>query len=102
MQGEPIKVGHHSEGRHRRDVDRMDSLMHTAATSSQMATHHTSVASNIRDQLDRSIYRDDVDELEQLESKLRGYLDRRDRDEGDQRVAPEAQRHQALRAASLD
>ena len=26
MQGEPIKVGHHSEGRHRRDVGRMDSL----------------------------------------------------------------------------
>ena len=44
-----------------------------------MATHHTSVASNIREQLDRSIYRDDVDELEQLESKLSGYLDRRDR-----------------------
>ncbi|MFI2301984.1 DUF3560 domain-containing protein [Actinacidiphila glaucinigra] len=26
LQGEPIKVGHHSEGRHRRDLERMDTL----------------------------------------------------------------------------
>jgi hypothetical protein len=27
MQGEPIKIGHHSEGRHRRDIARMDTNM---------------------------------------------------------------------------
>ena len=79
MQGEPIKVGHHSEGRHRRDVDRMDNLMHTAAESSKMASHHAGAADTIRRQLDDSIYRDDVDELEQLETKLSEQLEQRDR-----------------------
>ena len=79
MQGEPIKVGHHSEGRHRRDANRMDNLMHTAAESSQMARRHSGAADTIRQQLDSSIYRDDVDELEQLEAKLSEQIGRRDR-----------------------
>ena len=79
MNGEPIKVGHHSERRHRRDIDKMDRLMHTAAESTDMARKHRGVAGGIADQLDRSIYRDDVDELEQLEAKLSEQLEQRDR-----------------------
>ena len=30
MQGEPVKVGHHSEGRHRRDIERVDNNMRKA------------------------------------------------------------------------
>ena len=79
MSGEPIKVGHHSEGRHRRDIDKMDRLMHTAAESTDMARKHRGVAGGIADQLESSIYRDDADELEQLEAKLSQQLAQRDR-----------------------
>ena len=79
MGGEPIKVGHHSEGRHRNHIDKMDGLMHKAAESSEMASKHRGIAGGIADQLDTSIYRDDLDELERLEEKLGTLSAQRDR-----------------------
>lgn len=37
--GEPIKVGHHSEGRHRRDIARHDTAMRASITEQKRAEH---------------------------------------------------------------
>ena len=68
--GQPILVGHHSEGRHRRDIARMDSALHAAADSSKMAEHHRSKAAGAQAQLDRSIYSDDPDAPERLAERI--------------------------------
>lgn len=68
--GQPILVGHHSERRARRDADRISSNMTKGIEHDKMASKHTSVAGGIAHQLETSIYRDDVDELERLEEKL--------------------------------
>ncbi len=38
--GQPILVGHHSEGRHRRDLTRIDSAMRRGIESEKMADYH--------------------------------------------------------------
>src|SRR3990167_587842 len=48
--GQPILVGHHSEGRHRRALSRLDAHMSKACESTKMAEHHTSTAAGIRHQ----------------------------------------------------
>ncbi|MFG1628971.1 DUF3560 domain-containing protein [Kribbella sp. NPDC049227] len=45
--GQPILVGHHSEGRHRRDIARMDRLMQTTVESSQVARDAQRRADNL-------------------------------------------------------
>lgn len=67
--GQPILVGHHSEGRARRDQERMHSAMSASVESRQMAEHHESKAAGIERQLERSIFDDDPDALEQLEAR---------------------------------
>jgi hypothetical protein len=44
MQGEPIKIGHHSEGRHRRDLDRVHTLTHKAIDLGKEAQHAAHLA----------------------------------------------------------
>ena len=70
--GQPILVGHHSEGRHRRDLDRIDSGMRQGIDSQRMALRHDSRADNIEAALDRSIYSDDADAIEKLAARIRG------------------------------
>lgn len=70
--GQPILVGHHSEGRHRRDADRIDSGMRASIDHDRMADRHASAAAEIRAQLDVSIYSDDPDAIERLTEKLAG------------------------------
>lgn len=77
--GQPILVGHHSEGHARRDAGRITSSMAKGVEHDQMASKHTAVAGGIQHQLDTAIYRDDVDELERLEEKLAGLEARRAR-----------------------
>ena len=77
--GQPILVGHHSEGHARRDAGRITSNMAKGVEHEKMASRHTAVAGGIDRQLETSIYRDDVDELERLEEKLAGLESRRDR-----------------------
>jgi hypothetical protein len=40
MTGEPIKVGHHSERRHRRDIERMDGHMRRSIEEERKAAYH--------------------------------------------------------------
>lgn len=68
--GQPILVGHHSEGRHRRDIGRIESGMRKGIEHSKMAARHSERASNIESQLERSIYSDDPDAVEALEARI--------------------------------
>jgi hypothetical protein len=68
--GQPILVGHHSEGRHRRALERADNAMRKAIEHNDMAKHHESKAEGLAAQLDGSIYDDDPDAIEQLEARI--------------------------------
>ncbi|MFH2073295.1 MAG: DUF3560 domain-containing protein [Actinomycetota bacterium] len=68
--GQPILVGHHSEGRHRRDVARITSGHRTAYEKSRLAGSQESRAAGIDRQLAVSIYRDDPDAVDQLTARL--------------------------------
>lgn len=68
--GQPILVGHHSEGHARRDQDRIHNGMSKGLESQAMAAHHVSVAGGIQHQLDTSIYRDDTDGAQRMRERL--------------------------------
>ncbi len=68
--GQPILVGHHSEKRHRRDLDRVDANMRAGCESADMAKHHAQKAAGLADQLESSIFSDDPDAIEQLEARI--------------------------------
>ncbi len=77
--GQPVLVGHHSERRHRRDLDRFARNMTESVESSKMATRHEQAAAEIEAQLDRSVYDDDVDAVERLTEKVERLEAQRDR-----------------------
>lgn len=68
--GQPILVGHHSEKRHRKDVERIDAGMREGVESSKMAEHHEARAAGIDAQLERTIFSDDEDAVERLQEKI--------------------------------
>ena len=68
--GQPVLVGHHSEGRHRRDIARIDNGFRRGFEDADKAESMRSRADTIDRQADRAIYRDDPDEVERLEEKL--------------------------------
>jgi hypothetical protein len=68
--GQPILVGHHSEKRHRRHVERIDANMRKGIEEERKSEHHASKADGLRNQMDRSIYSDDPDAIEQLEARI--------------------------------
>lgn len=68
--GEPIKIGHHSEGRHRAALRKVDQHMAKGFEHRQMAKHHASKAEGIARQLNGSIFSDDDDAVEQLEARI--------------------------------
>ena len=68
--GQPILVGHHSERKHRRAVERSHDAMRRAMDSNKMATRHGFAASALERELERSIYHDDPDAARQLESRI--------------------------------
>lgn len=76
--GQPILVGHHSEGRHRRDLDRIDSRMRASVESSEKAKSMRSRADNIEAAAAGAIYDDDPDAIERLAEKLAGLEARRE------------------------
>lgn len=67
--GQPILVGHHSEKRHRRDIDRIHNGMSKGCELAKLADHHESKAAGLADQLERAIFDDDPDAIEALEAK---------------------------------
>lgn len=68
--GQPILVGHHSEKRHRRDLDRIDSGMQNGIKHARKAENFRSRADNIEAAAERAIYDDDPDAIERLEEKI--------------------------------
>jgi len=77
--GQPILVGHHSEKRHRRTLERSDNAMRRSCEAADLAKHHNSRADGIADQLDRSIFSDDADAIERLGDRTDGLTAQRDR-----------------------
>lgn len=68
--GQPILVGHHSEGRARRDAERIRAGMSAGIENQRKAARMSSSAEEIRRQADRAIYSDDPDAPERLRAKL--------------------------------
>lgn len=77
--GEPIKVGHHSEKRHRAAIEKCHNLMFKSIEHSKMAEHHKAAADGLEDHLAGSIFSDDHDAIEQLESRIAEREAERDR-----------------------
>ena len=71
--GQPILVGHHSEGRHRRDREKMYRKMIKGVDLRQYARHLENKG------VSNSIMTDDADALTQLEAKLKDQLAERER-----------------------
>lgn len=68
--GQPILVGHHSEGRHRRDLDRIDAGLRASFELDVKARAQAATADEIEAQVDNSIYDDDPDAVDRLTAKL--------------------------------
>lgn len=68
--GQPILVGHHSQRRHERALERADDKTRKAVEHSRMAAHHEQAADTIQSQLDASIYDDDPDAIERLRRRI--------------------------------
>jgi DNA repair exonuclease SbcCD ATPase subunit len=77
--GQPILVGHHSQRRHERALERADNAMARACEAEDMAKHHRARADGLEAQLASSIYSDDPDAVEALEAKAQALEARRDR-----------------------
>lgn len=81
--GQPILVGHHSERRHRRTLERSDNAMRQACADQEKAGEMVSRADNIETAVDRAIYRDDPDAIERLTAKLADLEGQRERMKAD-------------------
>ncbi|MCA9307472.1 MAG: DUF3560 domain-containing protein [Phycisphaerales bacterium] len=68
--GEPIKIGHHSEKRHRAAFAKVDAKISAACEHQKMAKHHEAKAEGLESQLDGSIFSDDPDAIEQIEARI--------------------------------
>jgi Domain of unknown function (DUF3560) len=77
--GQPILVGHHSERRHRRDLDRIESGMRAAIELGDKADTQARTADNIQAATEGAIYDDDPDAIQRLTEKLAGLEDKRER-----------------------
>ena len=77
--GQPILVGHHSEGRARRDQDRIHSGMSRGVEHGRKAEEFRSRADNIEAAAEKAVYSDDVDAIERLEERIAEREEERDR-----------------------
>jgi len=68
--GQPILVGHHSERRARRDQARIHGSMDKGVEEHKLAEHHDQKRRGLEIQLDRTIFDDDPDAVEQLEARI--------------------------------
>lgn len=67
--GQPVLVGHHSERRHRRAIDKAARAMHQTIEHAAAADKHANAAATLRARLDVSVYSDDADAIEALERR---------------------------------
>lgn len=68
--GQPILVGHHSERRHRRDIDRIHNGFGASFEHARKAESMRARADSIEDAADRAIYSDDPDAIERLKERI--------------------------------
>ncbi len=66
--GQPILVGHHSERRHRKDIERIDNNMRASIEHDKTADYYEGKLASMRS--NRAISSDDPDALEKLKAKL--------------------------------
>lgn len=81
--GQPILVGHHSEKKHRRDIERSASHMDKGCAEYRKAEYHEEKARGLSRMLENTIFSDDEDAIERLTEKLG---DRRALQEGYKRI----------------
>ena len=77
--GEPIKIGHHSEKRHRGAIAKVHSHMERSFEHSDMEKHHRGKAGGLAHQLNTCIFSDDPDAIEQLGGRVAQLEAQRDR-----------------------
>lgn len=77
--GQPILVGHHSEKRHRKALERHDSRMRDGCQSAELARSMDSRADEIDRQAEAAIYSDDADAVERLREKIEQLEGQRER-----------------------
>ena len=68
--GQPILVGHHSERRHRKVIERATAKGFESLEHAKMAGKHNAAAGTIARQLDRAIFDDDPDAVERLTERI--------------------------------
>lgn len=66
--GQPILVGHHSEKRHRRDIERIDNAMRASIEADKKAAYYADKAATMEQ--NTAISSDDPNALEKLQEKL--------------------------------
>lgn len=77
--GQPILVGHHSEGRDRRFRARLSAKEDRAQENLRTAENMRGRAATIRAQAERAIYDDDEDAIPRLEAKITALVNQRER-----------------------
>jgi len=68
--GQPILVGHHSEGKARRLQAKIHNNSFAGVDNLNMAKHHESKAAGLETYLDTVIFDDDPDAIEKMEAKI--------------------------------
>jgi len=76
--GQPILVGHHSERRHRRDLEKIDRQMHKSFEADERAAYYADRAASAAS--NTAISSDDPDAVEKLEEKLAALQAQQERD----------------------
>lgn len=77
--GQPILVGHHSQRRHERDLDRLDRATRASAEHTAKASEFRRRAENIEAAADRAIYDDDGYAADRLRERIADLEAQRDR-----------------------
>lgn len=67
--GQPILIGHHSEKRHRKDLDRIDNEMRKSIQESEKADYYRNKIDNINNNI--AISSDDPKAIEKLQAKIK-------------------------------
>lgn len=68
--GQPILIGHHSERRHRKALERHDNNMRKGLEEQDLSRHHDQKADGLESQLERSIFSDDPDAIKALQARI--------------------------------
>lgn len=77
--GQPVLIGHHSQRRHERALERHDSTMRRGAEAVVMAKTHAYKAEGLEATLASTVFHDDSNAVKALEAKIAGLEAQRDR-----------------------